>query len=701
MAQFVGRPRKSSQGVGARNVTVTENPSRLSHVTIAQTTSAATGSKSMRTSLVLVLVLALSPAQITSTHSNKKKTNKDLAGIHVPIYRTGGSRTKAARDRRRLYSTTVHVTDFLDVTYKIPLRIGGREVVVDIDTGSSDLWIIVDNSSGFRSTTYPISLLYGDSRTGTHASGVIGIDSVAVASLELKTQIFAAINDTNTSVLETGCVGILGLGFPVNSALFLEMFEKEIYDHSNYNDKTNAETEFNSNSKHFARRDSSFPNERFFNRRTFPDLSKYGGTSEDQQEQDANNQDNQDNIQSKKNNRRHSSTAPSPWTPRLLAAFNVSGPPIWRIVTGAPGQQQNQSQDITNTRPMFSVSLQRVTNTGDSYGNGDIFRPGYGVDLELGGEAVAPRKFLPGESIISPNHITPGLLTIGGLPPNLTDADLTWALVRRYTVPQGGLKGGIGAEDEVYPITWEIPIDGVYLDGSRIPDPAELESGDIGVTALIDTGNSLIRGPPDVVEYIMDVIRREDASSSRPSTDTSTSCTAPHTLSFQIGGRMFPVEWRDLVWVEEEEDEDGDLQEEDSEYENDEKAEEDKVNGSRKRQCYLNLAPTDVPSIPTTTTRGEGGGGGYLYSWSLGDPFLKNVIAAFYYGDTVHPSWDPPRIGFISTAPIVPTVIHGVDVEVDVESREDVGAEESEGVRSTVAFEGGVEEDIGEGVSLN
>ncbi|KAJ3864052.1 aspartic peptidase domain-containing protein [Lentinula novae-zelandiae] len=538
----------------------------------------------MRTSLVLVLVLALSPAQITSTHSNKKKINKDLAGIHVPIYRTGGSRTKAARDRRRLYSTTVHVTDFLDVTYKIPFKIGGREVVVDIDTGSSDLWIIVDSDSSFRSTTYPISLLYGDSRTGTHASGVIGIDSAAVASLNLKSQPFAAINDTNTSVLETECVGILGLGFPVNR-------------------------------RHFARRGPTFPNQRFFNRRTIPDLSKYGGTSEDQQGQDANNQDNQDNIQPKKNNRRHSSTGPSPWTPRLLAAFNVSGPPIWRIVTAAALREH------------------------------------------------------PRDSITSPDRITPGLLTIGGLPPNLTDADLTWNLVRRYTVPQGGLKGGVGAEDEVYPITWEIPIDGVYLDGIRIPDPAEIESGDIGVTALIDTGNSLIRGPPDVVEYIVDVIRRKDtSSSSHQSTDTSTSCTTPHTLAFQIGGRMFPVEWRDL---------------------------EEKGNGGKKRQCYLNLAPTDVPTT-TTTTGGEGGG--YLYSWSLGDPFLKNVIAAFYYGDTVHPSWDPPRIGFVSTVPIVPILIHGVDVRVDVEGGEDVEAKDKESksdVRSNVAFEGGVKKDIG------
>lgn len=58
--------------------------------------------------------------------------------------------------------------------------------------------------------------------------------------------------------------------------------------------------------------------------------------------------------------------------------------------------------------------------------------------------------------------------------------------------------------------------------------------------------------------------------------------------------------------------------------------------------CGANLAQTDVPVL---------GGGGYLYSWSLGDPFLKGVLAAFYYGSFTGLSQDPPRIGFLSTVP--------------------------------------------------
>jgi len=58
--------------------------------------------------------------------------------------------------------------------------------------------------------------------------------------------------------------------------------------------------------------------------------------------------------------------------------------------------------------------------------------------------------------------------------------------------------------------------------------------------------------------------------------------------------------------------------------------------------CEPNLAATDPPQT---------GGGGYLYSWSLGDPFLKSVLASFYYGNLTYPSQDPPRIGLLSTVP--------------------------------------------------
>jgi hypothetical protein len=68
----------------------------------------------------------------------------------------------------------------------------------------------------FRSVGLDVGLLYGDSRTGTHAFGLIGKDTVGLASFTLLDQYFGAINNTNTSVEELGSAGIFGLGFPVN-----------------------------------------------------------------------------------------------------------------------------------------------------------------------------------------------------------------------------------------------------------------------------------------------------------------------------------------------------------------------------------------------------------------------------------------------------------------------------------------------------
>ena len=56
--------------------------------------------------------------------------------------------------------------------------------------------------------------MYGDSHTGTHASGPIGKDRAGLATLSVADQYFAAISDTNTTVLETGSAGIFGIGFP-------------------------------------------------------------------------------------------------------------------------------------------------------------------------------------------------------------------------------------------------------------------------------------------------------------------------------------------------------------------------------------------------------------------------------------------------------------------------------------------------------
>ncbi|KAJ4488036.1 aspartic peptidase domain-containing protein [Lentinula aciculospora] len=624
-------------------------------------------------SIALALALVFTSTGYSSTNNfgvASHAIDEFGSGIHVPIHRTRKTRSKHNQTWRRdlniSYSNNtssgssgnseqVALSDFMDITYSTRINIGGTDLDVDIDTGSSDFWVLdnscgspeclgmkggysksgsnTSSSAGFHSSSYLVSLFYGDSLTGTYAFGVIGTDTVQISSSSnnadgdtrklpvLKKQLFAAINDTNTSVLETGCIGIIGLGFPINSALFLEVFENnhpELID--NNNRKNTRSPPDNRLTRSWNQDQASTP---YFNRRTFPDLSKYtGGPSSTSS---SNSSTAKDNMR-----RDQQMWLSSPWTPLLLSAFNVSGPPIWRLVTNAIPEQQKQQrqQQSTTLKPMFSVSLQRETNAGD----GDY-------------------------RIIDYDKGNPGILTIGGLPPGIKEEDLAWSEVRRYGVEDGGLRGGPGAEDEVYPITWEIPIDDVFFDGRKLPRSGMVDP-EIGVTGLIDTGNSLIRGPPDVIQYMKNLIRQENDKLSTASTltansSTSTSCSIPHTLAFQIGGKMFPVDPKDLLWVDENDEHNG---EEDGGGKQREYAED-------RKRCYLNIAPTDVPVRGGTET-----GGGYLYSWSLVvSAFLVptfhntritntnihipnlSVLASFYYGHTIHPSWDPPRIGLMST----------------------------------------------------
>jgi hypothetical protein len=141
------------------------------------------------------------------------------------------------------------------------------------------------------------------------------------------------------------------------------------------------------------------------------------------------------------------------------------------------------------------------------------------------------------------------------------------------------------------------------------------------IAGRYEQGSSLVRGPEDVLGAIYAHLGGETYA-----------CADAHTLEFSIGGRLFPLDPRDF--------------------------------GSQAYYdtptiCTPNLAPADPPT------------NGFLYAWSLGDPFLKgfacvfvlyctfreltpilpihSVLAAFYYGNLTYPSRDPPRVGLLST----------------------------------------------------
>jgi phytepsin len=87
------------------------------------------------------------------------------------------------------------------------------------------------------------------------------------------------------------------------------------------------------------------------------------------------------------------------------------------------------------------------------------------------------------------------MLAIGELPEGVNNDSLTWVQVRGYPPSAGGLTAPAGSPNELYPITWEIPLDDVYLDGQKLPR-SSLSPSNISLTALVDTvSHSQIRPP--------------------------------------------------------------------------------------------------------------------------------------------------------------------------------------------------------------
>jgi hypothetical protein len=59
-----------------------------------------------------------------------------------------------------------------------------------------------------------VNLQYGDSTSGTYASGPVAQDVAAIAGLSMSQQTFMAVSDTNNTAVMADTNGIIGLGFP-------------------------------------------------------------------------------------------------------------------------------------------------------------------------------------------------------------------------------------------------------------------------------------------------------------------------------------------------------------------------------------------------------------------------------------------------------------------------------------------------------
>ncbi|KAF6760642.1 aspartic peptidase domain-containing protein [Ephemerocybe angulata] len=476
----------------------------------------------------------------------KRFTRRTEGGVHLPIV---GRQVPGSSLERRASSAAIGLGDYVDVAYSVLLAVGGITTPLILDTGSSDLWVMSDactSGCGKNIPLYPQATFQPEN---------------------LDAKLFYGDSSSGTSAFgEIGMdtVGLAGIALKEQSFAAIN--------------RTNTSISRTGSAGIFG---LGFPTNSVIWSQLFSrDLKATQGTTVTPRE----------NAEIERNDVKYGNR----YFPNLH--FHSRFPSLPDVLTGATSRTPSRRQ-ISNgmlnllasfnkfapfiprlivekglSMPLFTVTLQRNT-------------------VDVGGNL--------------------GQLTIGEMPSGMDINELTWVPVRNYSFADGGLPAPPDSPNEKYPIAWEVLIDDVYLDGEKLPrSNLSLSSlPDLPLSALVDTGNSLIRGPEDVVQHIF---RKLEGSTSTSATGRF-KCAQPHTLAFSIGGKLFPVDPRDFatqVFVDD------------------------------VSVCGPNLVPTDPPQS-----------GGYLFSWSLGAPFLKSVLSAYYFGNLTYPSRDPPRMGFLSTVP--------------------------------------------------
>ncbi|KAI0748391.1 aspartic peptidase domain-containing protein [Daedaleopsis nitida] len=168
-----------------------------------------------------------------------------------------------------------------------------------------------------------------------------------------------------------------------------------------------------------------------------------------------------------------------------------------------------------------------------------------------------------------------GKFTIGQLPAGIDNSSITWVPVHRY-------------------------------------GPAELPPSHIRAERELSTRNPRVDGPSDVFEVLLQRVFPPRASD--PQSAPSFPCSAAHNLTFQIGGKLFPVDPRDFAA---------------------------QLTPNNATDCVANVGNATRPDLSRQMS----------FSWILGAPFLKSNMVVFYYGNLTHPWVDPPRMGFLSLVP--------------------------------------------------
>ncbi|KZT64378.1 acid protease [Daedalea quercina L-15889] len=135
-------------------------------------------------------------------------------GVHNPAIRLVGSFRQQSDD-----ANNGSVVNFQDTVYATNMTIGGQDVLIQLDTGSSDLWVNLDEGEiEFSNTTdLPAQEAYGIGQI----AGTIQFANVELGDNMVPNQAFMNVsNATNFgTIFNDGVRGILGLAFDAGSTI--------------------------------------------------------------------------------------------------------------------------------------------------------------------------------------------------------------------------------------------------------------------------------------------------------------------------------------------------------------------------------------------------------------------------------------------------------------------------------------------------
>ncbi|KAF9451721.1 acid protease [Macrolepiota fuliginosa MF-IS2] len=157
--------------------------------------------------LPLTLSLVFAALVHASSFSFKRiKHQPHYSDIVTRAQSASGGQVVTSNPNSAFSLSTIH-----DLIYLVNITVGGQEYSVQLDTGSSDLWI-KGNVHPLPGTT-PTNIPYNITYVMGWASGQLSYAPVEFIGLKVPKQAFMDVDQANNPVLGYGLQGIVGLGF--------------------------------------------------------------------------------------------------------------------------------------------------------------------------------------------------------------------------------------------------------------------------------------------------------------------------------------------------------------------------------------------------------------------------------------------------------------------------------------------------------